>query len=65
MKILLSLILLVFPLLSYGELLNCGYAHIDRLMIQGDREGEHGHENTLIVSLSVNNIDVMCGVNRP
>ena len=60
MKRLLSFIILLSPFLSYGELLNCGYADVDRLIVQGDREGTHGHENTLLASLKKDGVDVMC-----
>ncbi len=43
-----------------AELFNCGLADVERIMVQGERETSHGHENTLLVELSKNGSDVLC-----
>ena len=53
-------ILAFLPSFLSAEVVNCGYVEINRLLVQGDREGEHGHENALIVEPWKNNQHYHC-----
>jgi hypothetical protein len=48
------------PLLASAELLNCGESDVKRIVVLGDREGTHAHENKLLVELYNNGVNVSC-----
>jgi len=62
LKRILLLLLTLTSLPASAALLNCGDSKVKRIMIQSDREGTHGHENTLLVALSDANTgqDIHC-----
>lgn len=63
MKNIVCLILGLFALIpsfSYAAVMDCGYNDVERVLVQGDREGTHSHEYKLIVHLTNNGEDVFC-----
>lgn len=50
------LVLGLSPLLTFAEHLSCGVHKIDKIMVQGDRDDNHIHKNSFVVTLK----DVQC-----
>ncbi|MBL1261322.1 MAG: hypothetical protein COB33_012415 [Thiotrichaceae bacterium] len=55
-----TMVVMLFPSLSYAENVNCGSNDIERVLVQGDRDGIHAHENKMLIHLSNNGSDVYC-----
>lgn len=51
---------LIVPMTSFAEMVSCGKHDIERILVQGDREGIHAYENKLLVELSQNGTVITC-----
>ena len=60
LNLVLGCLLTIFPPLSFAAVIDCGSNDIERIMVHGDREGSHAHENKLIVHLTNNGENVFC-----
>lgn len=62
MKILISALFVLFSSMATAQVLDCGYATIDKLYVQGERSDNSIHQNSMVIILGSDKSSACSGV---